>query len=44
MAFGKSASTKLRESADGFIDLCENPDKYLLGGRNRGRRKKKKEK
>ncbi|MEX0869846.1 MAG: NYN domain-containing protein [Candidatus Spechtbacterales bacterium] len=30
MAFGKSASTKLRESADAFIDLSENPDKFLL--------------
>ena len=30
MAFGKSASTKLREAADDFIDLSENPDKYLL--------------
>lgn len=30
MAFGKSASTKLREAADDFIDLSEDPDKYLL--------------
>jgi len=30
MAFGKSASTKLRESADYFVDLSENPEKYLL--------------
>lgn len=30
MAFGKSASSKLRESADAFVDLCENPEKYLL--------------
>lgn len=30
VAFGKSASTRLRESADYFIDLSENPDKYLL--------------
>lgn len=30
MAFGKSASTKLREAADDFIDLSENADKYLL--------------
>lgn len=30
MAFGKSASTKLREAADDFIDLSEDADKYLL--------------
>ena len=30
MAFGKSASSKLRESADAFVDLCESPEKYLL--------------
>ncbi|MDX1607938.1 MAG: NYN domain-containing protein [Candidatus Spechtbacterales bacterium] len=41
MAFGKSASTKLREAADGFIDLCESPDKYLLGGRRKKRKGKK---
>lgn len=30
MAFGKSASGKLKEMADDFVDLCENPDLYLL--------------
>ena len=30
IAFGKSASSKLREIVDEFIDLGENPDKYLL--------------
>ncbi|MDX1535304.1 MAG: NYN domain-containing protein [Candidatus Spechtbacterales bacterium] len=30
VAFGKSASSKLREEADYFIDLSENPNKYLL--------------
>lgn len=30
MAFGKSASSKLKEEADAFVDLCENPEKYLL--------------
>lgn len=30
MAFGKSASGKLKESADEFIDLCDEPKKYLL--------------
>ena len=29
-SFGKSTSGKLREEADDFVDLCENPDKYLI--------------
>jgi uncharacterized LabA/DUF88 family protein len=30
VAFGKSSSSKLIEAADDFIDLDENPRKYLL--------------
>ncbi|NOY35522.1 MAG: NYN domain-containing protein [bacterium] len=30
IAFGRSTSAKLREIADEFIDLDENPKKYLL--------------
>lgn len=30
IAFGKSASSKLREAADDFIDLSQDPKKYLL--------------
>jgi len=30
IAFGKSASSRLREIADEFVDLGEAPDKYLL--------------
>ncbi len=30
MAFGRSASSKLKESADEFIDLDKNPSKFLL--------------
>jgi len=30
MAFGRSASGRLKEQADEFIDLCENTKKYLL--------------
>jgi uncharacterized LabA/DUF88 family protein len=30
IAFGRSASLKLKEAADEFIDLEENPEKYLL--------------
>ncbi len=31
IAFGKSASGQLREAADDFIDICENPRAYLIG-------------
>jgi len=31
VAFGKSSSGKLIEEVDDFIDLCDNPRKYLLG-------------
>ena len=30
ISFGKSTSQKLIEAADDFLDLCENPKKYLL--------------
>lgn len=33
IAFGKSASGQLREAADDFIDLCDNPRNYLIGYR-----------
>lgn len=31
VAFGKSASSKLRESADDFFDLSDDPGAYLIG-------------
>ncbi|HEY4502840.1 MAG TPA: NYN domain-containing protein [Candidatus Paceibacterota bacterium] len=33
VSFGKSTSGKLRDAVDGFIDLSENPKKYLIGTR-----------
>lgn len=30
VAFGKSASSRLKEAADDFLDLCEEPEKFLL--------------
>jgi uncharacterized LabA/DUF88 family protein len=30
ISFGKSTSGKLRETADDFVDLSENPRKYLM--------------
>jgi len=31
MSFGKSSAKEIRESATNFIDMDENPDKYLVG-------------
>lgn len=39
ITFGRSASGKLREAADDFIDMCEDQHKYLLGARNGKARK-----
>jgi uncharacterized LabA/DUF88 family protein len=33
VSFGKSTSMKLKEVADDFLVLSENPQKYLIGGR-----------
>jgi uncharacterized LabA/DUF88 family protein len=33
ISFGQSTSAKLRDVADDFIDLSDNPRKYLIGGR-----------
>lgn len=33
VSFGKSTSAKLREAADDFLDLSENPRKYLMGAK-----------
>lgn len=30
MSFGKSSAKELRESADNFIDMDDNPDKFLV--------------
>jgi uncharacterized LabA/DUF88 family protein len=33
ISFGRSSSTKLREACEDFIDMCEEPEKYLIGHR-----------
>ncbi|MCE9548894.1 NYN domain-containing protein [Candidatus Nomurabacteria bacterium] len=33
VSFGQSTSGKLREAVDDFVDLSENPRKYLMGGK-----------
>ncbi len=33
VSFGKSTSGKLREVVDDFVDLSDNPKKYLIGAR-----------
>lgn len=38
IAFGKSSSGKLRETADDFLDLSENPRKYLINFTGQQRR------
>ncbi|PIQ92303.1 MAG: hypothetical protein COV70_00880 [Parcubacteria group bacterium CG11_big_fil_rev_8_21_14_0_20_39_22] len=41
VSFGKSTSQKLKEATDHFIDLDQNPRKYLIGaGKSRGGRKR----
>ena len=35
VSFGKSTSGKLREATDDFVDLSENPRKYLIGSISR---------
>lgn len=37
IAFGQSASGKLKEAADDFFDLSLDPENYLIGYRGRGR-------
>ncbi len=36
VAFGKSSSSRLRESIDDFIDMDEQPHEFLIGYRNGG--------
>lgn len=31
IAFGKTSSSKLSAEADHFLDMCETPEKYLIG-------------
>jgi len=35
-AFGRSTSSKLREATESFLDLCDNPEKYLMKSIRRG--------
>jgi uncharacterized LabA/DUF88 family protein len=38
VSFGKSTSSKLKEAVDDFIDLDDNPRKYLIGANTGGNR------
>lgn len=42
ISFGRSSSTKLREACEDFIDMCDHPEKYILGYRERRPTKKTK--
>ncbi len=33
ISFGRSSSTKLREACEDFIDMCDHPEKFLMGYR-----------
>ena len=33
ISFGKSSSGQLKEAADDFVDMCDNPSAYLIGYR-----------
>lgn len=37
MTFGKSASSKLREASEAFVDMCEDTEKYLLISKNKNK-------
>lgn len=41
ITFGRSTSSRLKEAADDFIDMCDDPRKYLFGlrGANMNQRK-----
>lgn len=45
ISFGKSSSGRLKEVADDFIDMCDNPKKYLInyfpGGAAGGRKSRR---
>ncbi len=34
ISFGKSSSSRLREVSDDFIDMCDDPKKYLIGNKS----------
>lgn len=34
ISFGKSSSSRLRDATDDFIDMCDDPKRYLIGARN----------
>lgn len=42
ISFGKSTSGKLKEVVDDFLDMDENPKKYLIGGREKPRKASRK--
>ena len=41
ISFGKSTSSMLKEATDDFIDMCDNPRKYLLGNQKQPSPEKK---
>lgn len=44
ISFGKSTSSRIKEVADDFIDMCENPQKFIISHRGMRHIKNKKDK
>lgn len=42
ISFGRSSSSKLREVAEDFIDMCDTPEEFLIGHRQIALKKTKK--
>lgn len=40
ISFGRSTSSKLRAVCEDFIDMCDKPEKFLIGFRPRGKGKR----
>jgi uncharacterized LabA/DUF88 family protein len=40
ISFGRSSSSKLREACEDFIDMCDHPEKFLIGYRTQRSSKK----
>ncbi len=40
ISFGRSSSSKLKEACEDFIDMCDHPEKFLIGYRVRRSAKK----
>lgn len=42
ISFGRSTSSELREECEDFIDMCDNPENFLIGHKHKPSQKKNK--